>query len=625
MGPRTALGLLLLAVYGSFYASLGHNETAHLDLTRAIAEHGTLAVDRYRYNSADLVVHEGRTYSNKAPGTALLALPAYVAARTLTQALPLSETARWDLVAYLTILGSVALLSILGAVKSFQLACRVTGDRRAALGSVLCLWLATPLLAFSTLLFGHALAAALVALGAARLLDRDAPTSLGRDLLAGLCLGLAVTTEYPALLVALPLVAVSVPSRGRRAAGVLLGCAIGLGPLLIYQQMAFGDALFPAYQAYVAEGSRANFPAHARGFLGVHWPGGFGFFDALAEITIRPARGLLRLCPVLWLALPGLLLLQRSGRRREAVAIAVAGLALVTMNACYGDSIVFWGGGTSLGPRHLIPMLPLLTLPVAHATQRFPRSLLALGLVSALAMLLGTAIEPRLPYEHAQPLRDFLIPRYLRGEFALHQAVLFTPGVPGTARHLGGVLGLPGPWQLVPLACVSILAGATLMRSVAMPSGVGRTVWLFVVGLAIVPVAWSAAQPAGSLRGAWFVDEPGALPRWRTERELDFDWRRDAPVLPPFRAEWTGALRVVDAGPYRFRLEGDGEHALVLDGREIHAATSPRGATLALSVGDHAIALRTRPAPNAGGLRLLWQPPGGSEAIVPATAFAARP
>ncbi len=625
MGPRAALALLLFSVYGSFYASLGHNETAHLDLARALAEDSSLAVDRYRYNSADLVVHEGRTFSNKVPGTALLALPALVAARALVQGLPLEPAAGWDLVAYLTILGSVVLLSTLGALASFELACRVTGDRRAALGAVLCLWLATPLLAFSTMLFGHALAAALVALGGARLLDREAAPSFGRDLLAGVSLGLAVSTEYPALLLALPLVALGVANRARRAPALVLGLLLGVLPLLVYQRLAFGDALFPAYQAYVAQGSRANYAAHARGLLGVHWPGFGGFLETLSEITIRPSRGLLRLCPVLLLALPGLLLLLRSGRRSEGVTIAVAGLALVSMNACYGDSIVYWGGGASLGPRHLIPLLPLLALPLAKAAQRFPRSLLALGCVSAFAVLLGTAIEPRLPYEHAHPLRDFLLPRYLRGEFALHQAVLFTPGVPGEARLLGGLLGLPGPWQLVPLALVCLVVGAAPLRSVAMPRSVARAVAFFVLGVALVPVAWSAWRPAGPLRGAWFVDEAGARPRWRTERALDFDWARDALVLPPFRAEWTGALQLLAPGEYVLRVEGKGEHALFVDGRAVVSAAAPRGARLSLSKGAHAIALHTQPAPHARGLRLLWTPPGGSETPVPAAAFLARP
>lgn len=621
-GPRRALLLLLLGIWACFYQSAGHNEAAHLDLARAMAEQRTLSVDRYRYNSADLVVHQGRTYSNKAPGAALLALPGFAVSRLVTRPLPVAEPARWDLVLHLTTLGSVGLLSALAAGASFSFIARAVGVP-AALAGVLCIWLATPLLAFSTLLFGHALAAGLVGLAGARLLARSAPAAAGLDAAAGGALGLAVTTEYPAAFVALPLLGLGLAQR-RSAAALLGGFAAGLLPLLVYQQLAFGSPLIPPYLGYLAEGAGANFPAHARGFLGFAWPGTSAFLGVLAELTIGPARGLIRLCPVLVLALPGLLLLARSGAAREALVIGGAAALLLGTNASYGDSIVYWGGGTSLGPRHLVVVLPLLAWPLAHAARRWPRTTLLLALPSAFTMLIGTAIEPRVPYEHADALREFLLPRYLRGEFSLHQAVLFTPGAPGQATNLGALLRLPGPWQLVPVALLALALGRGLCVEAALPRRVALALASVLVVVALAPAAAAALRPPGALHATYVPDFAGARPRLRRDAALDFDWPRDAPVLGPFRAVWRGALRVERAGHYALRLEGEGEHSFHLDGRELHTASAPSGASVSLSAGDHALVLVSRPALHAPLLRLLWRPPGAAEGPVPAAAFAPR-
>ncbi len=621
-GARGALVFLLLGLWACFYPGVGHNEAAHLDLARAIVEDGTLAVDRYRYNSADLVVHEGRTYSNKAPGAALLALPAFVAARALTGPLPIQEHRRWDLVAHLSTLGSVGLISALAAGATGSLLARSLGWPAAAAG-VLGVWLATPLLPFSTMLFGHAAAAGLVGLAAARLLDRDAPIGTLRDAVAGSALGLAVTTEFPAALLACPLLVLGLASRRSRIA-LLAGFASGLLPLLVYQRLAFGNALVPGYLAYLAEGASANFPAHARGLLGVGWRGQAAFLEVLAELTIRPARGLFRLCPLLVLVLPGLVLLARSGRLREAATIASAALLLLGMNAAYGDSAVYWGGGTSLGPRHLVAALPLLALPLAHAARRWPRTTLLLGLPSLFTMLIGTAVEPRVPYEQAHALRDFLLPRYWRGEFGLQQAVLFTPDAPGQARNLGAWLGLPGPWQLLPVAAVSWWLGRRLRDRAALPRLLAAALGGFALVVALAPTLALALKPPAALQAVYVPDVPGARPRLRRDAAIHFEWIRDAPVLGPFRAAWRGALRVERAGEYRIRLEGPGAHALLLDGRELAAATAPRGVQVSLSAGDHALELLSRPGLHAPFLRLYWQPPGAAEAIVPASSFAPR-
>jgi hypothetical protein len=216
----------------------------------------------------------------------------------------------------------------------------------------------------------------------------------------------------------------------------------------------------------------------------MHWPGGARFAEVLAEITVRPHRGLVylgfeegrlyALSPVLWLALPGLVWLRRAARP-EALLVLAALAAFLIFNACYGDSFVYWGGAASVGPRHLIPMLPFLALPLALAARHLPWAFVPLAAVSVFYVLLATAVEPRVPYHHAHPARDLFLASYLDGRFALGRGHLFGEErlltADSMAFNLGKLAGLPGAWQLAPLLAAWVGLGGRLARSAALADG----------------------------------------------------------------------------------------------------------------------------------------------------------
>ncbi len=78
-------------------------------------------------------------------------------------------------------------------------------------------------------------------------------------------------------------------------------------------------------------------------------------------LTFGPARGLFVFCPVLLLALPGLVLLWIK-RRTYAVLVASCFLVCVVGYSTYPE----WHGGMSWGPRFMVPLIPLLMLAVAE-------------------------------------------------------------------------------------------------------------------------------------------------------------------------------------------------------------------------------------------------------------------
>src|SRR5438034_8265634 len=73
------IGIVTLVSYAYFYQGGGWNQNSRFDLVRAILERGTLRIDAYHENTEDKTISNGHFYSDKAPGLALLAVPAAAA------------------------------------------------------------------------------------------------------------------------------------------------------------------------------------------------------------------------------------------------------------------------------------------------------------------------------------------------------------------------------------------------------------------------------------------------------------------------------------------------------------------------------------------------------------------
>ena len=495
---QALLVILLWPTYAYFYQAGEHNEASRLNLVRAFVDDGVLWVDPYAWNSADQIVYERdgvqHFYSGKAPGSSMLAALPFKLASELLWPLDLREGVHWHLVIYATAIATVNLLSALAAAVVFGVCWRALGSAWAALFGVLAVWLGTLLFPFSTLQFGHAQAAAFLAFAFALVYGaRGAahPRPAWALFAAGASAGFAVVTEYPTVILVALLglyllhgLAHAPASLPRRAA--LVGCFVAGGLcsaalLAAYNLAAFGTLLYVPYEAYAQSGSA--FQAHARGVLGISWPGLESFLRVLGEITVRPQRGLLYLGvenyrvyatnPVLWLVVPGVaLLLARRETRAEGALAGTAAVCMLVFNACFGDSIVYWGGGASVGPRHLVPLLPFLALPLARAVRSLRWLFTPLFIVSLFYMLLATATEPRVGYEFANPPRDLFAASWLAGRFALNRGVLFDVEhgmltTDSTAFNLGKLLGLPGAWQLAPLLLWWLGVGALLLRAAA--------------------------------------------------------------------------------------------------------------------------------------------------------------
>jgi hypothetical protein len=359
--PRHELLLLALVALAALSTVdvVNTQDASHFCLSRALA-HGRLEVEPCAADSTDVAFYGGYVYSNKAPGLSVLALPA-------VEAVGLPDATRWVLGGDLRVWLVRLLTSGLALVACAFLVGRVAeGLNRGSGGFVLVTFalgtFATP---FAASGFDHVVTAAF-AFGAFVLAWSRRPA------LAGAAAGIAYAVEYEAAAV-LVLVGVYVAIRGRRAlARYALGAVPGLALSAAYSWVAFDRPwrIPQSYDLFMFPGVRSG------GLLGVHAP----TLHATRLVFIGD-RGLLVATPVVLAAAAGLWLLFRRGLRAEALLCAAVAAAFTVGETGYGDPY----GGTSAGPRYLIPALPFLLVGLgpAFARWRVPTALLAAASIVA--------------------------------------------------------------------------------------------------------------------------------------------------------------------------------------------------------------------------------------------------
>ncbi|MEP6811500.1 MAG: hypothetical protein ABI990_00780 [Actinomycetota bacterium] len=407
LSRRTAGTLALIALAAGFawvMQGTGFNQNSHYALVKALSK-GTPVVDSSLHelgqlNTQDVTRLHGHTYSNKAPGLAFLTVPLYVGLEHEGMRTTGDPTrVLWALGLLGTVLPAVLLLFLV----------RWVGDGlEPGFGTVaaVALGAGTLLTPFATLFFAHALSALLV-FGTFALLwrARDDDGALRWIASAGVCAGLAVVTEYPNALAGavLGVYAISRAPIVRRGVAYAGGVLVGVLPLAVYNQWAFGSITHLSY----AGGQTGTGGSSGTGASTAELVAGGHFRLTKLLETLVGAQGIFTQAPVLVAGALGVVLLFR--RRRAAEALAVAGVCAVYLvyNSFYGSNF----GGFSPGQRYVIPILPFLALGIALAFRCAPLVTGALALASILVMASMTATHALAGYDldwfHRIGTRDF--------------------------------------------------------------------------------------------------------------------------------------------------------------------------------------------------------------------------
>ncbi|MBA3458504.1 MAG: hypothetical protein H0T46_00975 [Deltaproteobacteria bacterium] len=448
-GWLIAIAAAYLYVFPYFPKIQSANELPRVYLTRALVEDGTVQIDkgvRQWGGTADVSPNGGHHYSNKAPGSSMLAVPAYAIASVVTE--PGLGLSMW---LCRVAAGIVPMLVFLWLLWGFL--ARFAPDPAVRTLVLVAYGLGSMAMTYSILFFSHQLGA--VCVGSSWILALDVVErrrGLKAMAASGALAGAALLTDYQAVFAAVP-VAVMIVVKIRRwpateilntLGSAILGAAIPIAILLVYHTVAFGSPLRTGYDA-----STSFAVYHQQGFLGITELRSEAFWGSL----IRPDNGLFILAPWLLLAFPGAVTLVKNGER----GIAITAGAVVVIYVLFISSINFWRGGWGIGPRYITAMLPFMLPLIASQLQAWKEKPLVLG-VAASTIVVGVAVYslsactfPYWPDSLKNPLVEVT--------FRMLGDNLVAPSL-GSAIGIGGIAGV-----LPFLACVYGVLGVALYRA----------------------------------------------------------------------------------------------------------------------------------------------------------------
>ena len=160
---------------------------------------------------------------------------------------------------------------------------------------------------------------------------------------AGSLLGLTVTTSMlPALMVAMAVIYFLALKRWRLVPFLVIGIAIGLGPLLAYDTEAFGDPLILPNVA----GQYKDI------WLTLSWTN-------LVNKAIFYLRMLTLYTPIFWLGLCGLMIFRRELRREQFLLLTMLAVLVAYVLDIEATGTCQWG------PRYLLPAMPVAAIGLA--------------------------------------------------------------------------------------------------------------------------------------------------------------------------------------------------------------------------------------------------------------------
>jgi hypothetical protein len=391
------LAILTFVACGYFFAGGGWNQNSQFDLTRAIVERHTFAIDSLARNTGDVAVANGHIYSNKSPALSWLAAIPYAALHSIESARGADpgDATLLTINAWICSLLCVALPASLIPPMIFLYARRRGIHARWAVIVAMSSVLATQVLPYATMFMLHVPSAAL-------LLYALTTPHRGR---AGFAAALATAMNYlcaPALIV---FAFIDRRALGRYAAGSIAP----LAALAAYQYLCFGS-IFAISIAH--EDSRFLTPGAAMGVFQLPMPG------VMYAVTLSPYRGLFFFAPVLLVALFGF----RAWWRAERTVCA-ASLLVIAAFFAFNISFNGWEGGFGIGGRYLVPLIPLFAIALLHVRVRTIVYLAAA--ISFAINFAAVAVDPQPSATIPRPLTQYIVPLLLHGHFS--PAVPITP------------------------------------------------------------------------------------------------------------------------------------------------------------------------------------------------------
>ncbi len=442
------------------------NERSRIYLAHAISERGSITIDEEveRWGMIFDIAHaEDHFFTDKAPGSSLLAVPVVMLSDDSVSIERLNLRVRRFVMVPITFLGGWLFLLILGALGISD------GVRRLSLIGLI---VGTSVLHYGGAFFGHGVVMT-ATLGALYSVVRATDGASRRStvlwaVMAGLACGAAFAVEYQAVGLSLMLGAGLLSDPKTRRAELIGGAAMGAIllalPVLAYNNAAFGG---PFSTSYAHLYHQHSIDIHSAGLGGVtrpHW-------EAVRGLLFSRSRGILFGAPIVFMGLFGL---PSLWRRSRWVAVSTIGLMLWFLYL--GTSIEIWYGGWGFGSRLLLPMFGVAALSAAALADAHPKTVPALIALVLSGVAYNVAVSstfPEPPETVLNPLVSVATSLAARGAFS---------------PNLGMGMGLHGAWSVLPLFVLSLGLSVWATERAVTDSHPRRAL---SVGLAIGLIWWA--------------------------------------------------------------------------------------------------------------------------------------
>ncbi|MEE2902689.1 MAG: hypothetical protein VYC39_10170 [Myxococcota bacterium] len=430
------------------------NEMVRVYMTKALVDEGTPSIDaviRKWGGVDDKAVRNGKMYSSKAPLQSLTGVPVYAM-------LSESITDKRVVTTWLRIFGSaiygmaIAWLFLFWSRKRSQI---LTNSETSGNALGLAFAVGTMFYPYAITFTGHILAALTAGgtyLAVIKLLEKleDSEDWFVFACLAGFSAGAAPFAEYPAALVAAPILfggffaMPTLRSKGRYFLGLAVGGFLPFGLGLWAHHDSWG-AFYKTGYSFLE--NRAYVEVHGTGFFGVNLPKADAFLGSL----FSPGTGLFFYSPILIVGLVVLCMFcfqrEHDNKLSHPRTLAIVGLIGFVAEVLFISGHTGWRGGWTLGPRYIIGVVPILAVWTIEGLA-FPRFRFWLGLTGGLSIILtgfASALYPHLSDVYGNPLISFVLPSYLNGEFSY-----------GLAHSLGLEGHIANMVHTIPLTMIAI-------------------------------------------------------------------------------------------------------------------------------------------------------------------------
>lgn len=384
--------LLFFILYASLaQKDFGANEGSRIALTYSMVDYTQVQIDHYiDYTyKVDYAEYGGHFYSDKAPGSSILAIPIYL----LIKALSIKDIAAQI---FLVCTFTSGLLSALLCAMLYNLSGYFTQGKTNRIMVAASYGLGTIAFPYATMFYGHSIAT-FFGFASFYLLFLVKSRKVSPDILAlsGALLGYSFVVEYPQAIIVFFtfLYLLTFERRISEILRFLLPAVTVMSIILFYNIACFGDPFILSY------GKSGFFKDQFKqGLYSIKMPD----MNVLNELLFKERRGLFVYSPILIFSVLGFFYSLKTKRRAESLFCMLVAISMLLFNA----SLVAWDGGWSYGPRYLISSLPYLSLLLVFSYNGRKTRYLAIPflIASIIIMLAGVLTDVETGAEF--PIRD---------------------------------------------------------------------------------------------------------------------------------------------------------------------------------------------------------------------------